>query len=586
MARPLRVWQRCRPGALLLLLRRGGSLVAARGSSTQPARLPRMEYQEDAVCTLNTLQTNASYLEQVKRERGQPQMQLQAMRTFLQRSGLAVEDLDQLNIIHVTGTKGKGSTCAFTERILRNCGLRTGFYSSPHLVQVRERIRINGQPISKELFTKYFWQVYGRLDETKDSHYGSMPAYFRFLTILAFHVFLQEKVLMACTSVGGEAEYMNWTRILNPSYADSSAGFGLVPSAVSFPNPASLKVALAATPVFFPLQPGVPAFTVKQLESPMNVLKARAEEIGCSLQVCPDLEEYESGGERLRLGLEGDHQRSNASLALQLCSSWLRRRGIHDFISVPKRGLAEDVPLNSPFPKAASFKPSPVMVNGLQSTEWPGRTQTLRHGPVTYFLDGAHTMRSMLACVSWFRDAAARQEKTTEGPVVRVLLFNATGERDSAAMLKLLVPFHFEFAVFCPNITEAVSSSNADQHNFNVTVENMLTRCLDNQKSWRRLAERDSAVATDVRIPEGLPLVAETRQTDALVFPCILSALQWICQGRDPVLDCPGTFATLQPGATTRAEILREAAGIHVLVTGSLHLVGGVLKHLDPSLSS
>nr|XP_015222515.1 PREDICTED: folylpolyglutamate synthase, mitochondrial [Lepisosteus oculatus] len=541
MARPLRVWQRCRPGALLLLLRRGGSLVAARGSSTQPARLPRMEYQ-DAVCTLNTLQTNASYLEQVKRERGQPQMQLQAMRTFLQRSGLAVEDLDQLNIIHVTGTKGKGSTCAFTERILRNCGLRTGFYSSPHLVQVRERIRINGQPISKELFTKYFWQVYGRLDETKDSHYGSMPAYFRFLTILAFHVFLQEKV--RCF---------------------------LVP------------------PIFVPLSlqsPGVPAFTVKQLESPMNVLKARAEEIGCSLQVCPDLEEYESGGERLRLGLEGDHQRSNASLALQLCSSWLRRRGIHDFISVPKRGLAEDVPLNSPFPKAASFKPSPVMVNGLQSTEWPGRTQTLRHGPVTYFLDGAHTMRSMLACVSWFRDAAARQEKTTEGPVVRVLLFNATGERDSAAMLKLLVPFHFEFAVFCPNITEAVSSSNADQHNFNVTVENMLTRCLDNQKSWRRLAERDSAVATDVRIPEGLPLVAETRQTDALVFPCILSALQWICQGRDPVLDCPGTFATLQPGATTRAEILREAAGIHVLVTGSLHLVGGVLKHLDPSLSS
>ncbi|XP_069039402.1 folylpolyglutamate synthase, mitochondrial isoform X3 [Lepisosteus oculatus] len=539
------------------------------------------EREMDAVCTLNTLQTNASYLEQVKRERGQPQMQLQAMRTFLQRSGLAVEDLDQLNIIHVTGTKGKGSTCAFTERILRNCGLRTGFYSSPHLVQVRERIRINGQPISKELFTKYFWQVYGRLDETKDSHYGSMPAYFRFLTILAFHVFLQEKVDLAVIEVGIGGAY-DCTNIIRRPWVCGVSSLGI--DHTSILGDTIEKIAWQKGGIF---KPGVPAFTVKQLESPMNVLKARAEEIGCSLQVCPDLEEYESGGERLRLGLEGDHQRSNASLALQLCSSWLRRRGIHDFISVPKRGLAEDVPLNSPFPKAASFKPSPVMVNGLQSTEWPGRTQTLRHGPVTYFLDGAHTMRSMLACVSWFRDAAARQEKTTEGPVVRVLLFNATGERDSAAMLKLLVPFHFEFAVFCPNITEAVSSSNAaDQHNFNVTVENMLTRCLDNQKSWRRLAERDSAVATDVRIPEGLPLVAETRQTDALVFPCILSALQWICQGRDPVLDCPGTFATLQPGATTRAEILREAAGIHVLVTGSLHLVGGVLKHLDPSLSS
>lgn len=66
--------------------------------------------------------------------------------------------------------------------------------SSPHLVQVRERIRINGRPISKDLFTKYFWQVYGRLDRSKEAHGGTMPAYFRFLTILAFHVFLQEKV--------------------------------------------------------------------------------------------------------------------------------------------------------------------------------------------------------------------------------------------------------------------------------------------------------------------------------------------------------------------------------------------------------
>jgi len=86
-----------------------------------------MEYQ-DAVRTLNTLQTNAGYLEQVKRQRGDPQTQLEAMKLYLARSGLQVEDLDQLNIIHVTGTKGKGSTCAFTERVLRSYGLKTGFF--------------------------------------------------------------------------------------------------------------------------------------------------------------------------------------------------------------------------------------------------------------------------------------------------------------------------------------------------------------------------------------------------------------------------------------------------------------------------
>lgn len=62
-----------------------------------------------------------------------------------------------------TGTKGKGSTCSFIESILREHGFRTGFYSSPHLVAVRERIRINGQPISKEDFTRYFWDVYNQL---------------------------------------------------------------------------------------------------------------------------------------------------------------------------------------------------------------------------------------------------------------------------------------------------------------------------------------------------------------------------------------------------------------------------------------
>lgn len=68
----------------------------------------------------------------------------------------------------------QGSACAFTERILRGYGLRTGFYSSPHLVQVRERIRINGQPLSKELFSKYFWLVYRRLRGTKVG-YGGVP---------------------------------------------------------------------------------------------------------------------------------------------------------------------------------------------------------------------------------------------------------------------------------------------------------------------------------------------------------------------------------------------------------------------------
>ncbi|XP_072287766.1 folylpolyglutamate synthase, mitochondrial isoform X2 [Pyxicephalus adspersus] len=548
----------------------------------------------DAIRTLNTLQTNASYLDQVKRQRNDPQEQLVAMRGFLERSGLRVEDLDQLNIIHVTGTKGKGSTCAFTEQILRNYGLKTGFYSSPHLVQVRERIRINGQPISKELFSKYFWQVYNRLEESKHEDICSMPPYFRFLTIMAFHVFLQEKVDLAVLEVGIGGAY-DCTNIIRKPIVCGISSLGI--DHTSILGETIEKIAWQKGGIF---KPCVPAFTAPQSAGPLQVLKNRAQDIGCPLYICPDLTEYEEEGKSLHLGLAGDHQKTNASLALQLAQMWLQQKGCQGFgeAKIPNQKF----PLVKwPLPLAPVFHPSLPMVKGLQDTVWLGRTQVVQRGPISYYIDGAHTNSSVQACVRWFQQVAHNEEKAGAGSVVRVLLFNATGERDTAALLKLLQPCHFDYAVFCPNITEVTGVGIADQQNYNVTLENVLTRCLENQKKWNMLMEErsctdpwasqlpvDTLIKDSARSPTLLLAPSSDRllNCNSLVFPCISHALQWATQGRDPGFPClDSNLLHHHPVASSGSVLLREAAHIQILIAGSLHLVGGALKLIDQTLT-
>uniref|UniRef100_A0A2K6KZP1 Folylpolyglutamate synthase n=1 Tax=Rhinopithecus bieti TaxID=61621 RepID=A0A2K6KZP1_RHIBE len=512
-------------------------VAAQRGLSAWPVpQEPSMEYQ-DAVRMLNTLQTNAGYLEQVKRQRGDPQTQLEAMELYLARSGLQVEDLDRLNIIHVTGTKGKGSTCAFTECILRSYGLKTGFFSSPHLVQVRERIRINGQPISPELFTKYFWRLYHRLEETKDGSCVSMPPYFRFLTLMAFHVFLQEKVDLAVVEVGIGGAY-DCTNIIRKPVVCGVSSLGI--DHTSLLGDTVEKIAWQKGGIF---KRGVPAFTVLQPEGPLAVLRDRAQQISCPLYLCPTLEALEEGGPPLALGLEGEHQRSNAALALQLAHCWLQRQDRHGAgeLKASRPGLLWQLPL------APVFQPTSHMRLGLRNTEWPGRTQVLRRGPLTWYLDGAHTPSSVQACVRWFRQALQGRERPS-------------------------------------------------QQNFTVTLDQVLLRCLEHQQHWNHLDKEQaspdlwSAPSPEPGGPTSLllaPHPPHTCSASSLVFSCISHALQWISQGRDPVFQPPTPPKGLltHPVAHSGASVLHEAAAIHVLVTGSLHLVGGVLKLLEPALS-
>lgn len=84
---------------------------------------------------------------------------------------------------------------------MRNRGLKTGFFSSPHLVSATERIRINYSPIDSELFVKYFWNIHNQLEK------GEHPAYFAFLSLVALESFVQENVDVIILEVGIGGRY-------------------------------------------------------------------------------------------------------------------------------------------------------------------------------------------------------------------------------------------------------------------------------------------------------------------------------------------------------------------------------------------
>uniref|UniRef100_A0A8C4ZAE8 tetrahydrofolate synthase n=1 Tax=Gadus morhua TaxID=8049 RepID=A0A8C4ZAE8_GADMO len=240
---------------------------------------------------------------------------------------------------------GKGSTCAYTEQILRGYGLPTGF--------------------------------------------------FRYKTELKFPVYLAVVEVIICGAY-------DCTNIIKKPWVCGVSSHGIDHTQIL--GDTIEEIAWHKGGIF---KPEVPAFTVKQPEGSMAVLKQRASEIECPLWVCPELEDYQTDCGPLQLGLAGQHQRSNASLALQLSHTWLQRRRL--------QGTWRTLPsLHGPgVPLATPFTPSPIMTKGLADTVWAGRTQTLKNGEVTYFLDGAHTRRSMQACVSWFQEAAVRCERNS-----------------------------------------------------------------------------------------------------------------------------------------------------------------------------
>lgn len=220
--------------------------------------------------------------------------------------------------IHVAGTNGKGSTAHTLAAILQSVGYRTGLYTSPHIYDFRERIRVNGEMISEEAVVDFV----GRWIETRDSNPDLEPSFFELTSTMAFEYFARENVDIAVieTGLGGR---LDSTNIITPILSVIT-NISLDHTSLLGDTPAQIAREKAGI-----IKPGVPVVIGERDPSTDDVFITAAEQVGAPISfaaqvgatVFSDCNLYPATpfGE-LRGELRGECQRRNASTVMEAVS--------------------------------------------------------------------------------------------------------------------------------------------------------------------------------------------------------------------------------------------------------------------------
>jgi len=282
--------------------------------------------------------------------------------------------VNRLNVIHVAGTKGKGSTCAFIESFLRSHGSRTGFphrtglYTSPHLIYPEERIRINYEPISKDLFAKYFFEV----DDLLSKDPGRRPRYLQLYTLIAFHAFIREGVDAAIIETHHGGQYDS-TNVVEKPVVTCVTTLGL--DHVEQLGSSIESIAWHKSGIF---KRGSRAVAAPQVPGASEVLRSRAAENGATLKFAPREPTLPTEAPQPK----PDVLRTNCSVALAAASEFLEEMASKD-------------------PDSSGLNEADI-VRGIRQWSWPGRFQTEIEGKNRWYLDSAHNEISVTKAAEWF----------------------------------------------------------------------------------------------------------------------------------------------------------------------------------------
>ena len=215
-------------------------------------------------------------------------------------------------VVHVAGTNGKGSTCAMIAAGLRAAGVRTGLFTSPHLVEPTERIQIDGIPVTQAQFSRAFDVVHQAAEFARPRRH---PSYFETVAAMAFWLFREMSVKTAVIEVGlgGRLDATNVVEpaltVITPIDMDHQIFLGDTIESIAAEKAGILK-------------PGVPAVFARQRPEAEAVLDARAAELGIPVKRAAEFEirdlEIDARGSRfsgIECPLAGEHQVDNAVTA-------------------------------------------------------------------------------------------------------------------------------------------------------------------------------------------------------------------------------------------------------------------------------
>ena len=312
---------------------------------------------------------------------------------------------EKLRFLHVAGTNGKGSVCAMLDAILRASGHRTGLYTSPHLIDFRERIRVDGEKIPASLAAEGLSVLRGVSEGWDHS-----PTFFEITTALALWHFSRERceVVVLETGMGGRLDATNVVHplvsIITPIAMDHSEWLGDTRAKIAGEKAGIIK-------------PGVPVVSARQEPEAALVLADRAAAEGSTIHFVETLVR------KREVALRGSHQQQNAALAVA---------------ALEAAGLAVG---------------EAAIRQGLGEVRWPGRFQVVGE---RFILDGSHNPHAASHLVKTWREIFEEEQAT--------VIFGALADKDYPAILQELSALAREFLFVPVHSQRAVTTAELAAH--------------------------------------------------------------------------------------------------------------------------